>query len=113
MKISIKYLAFILVVILLAACSKLNDELVPAPEVNIHGEGVYNPSSPDFHGKLVVDSQNGIEDCRECHAADYSGGLTNVSCNSLNCHPTINVHVEGIIDPSSNDFHGSFIKGIL
>ena len=113
MKISIKYLAFIVIVILIAACSKLNDELAPAPEVNIHGEGVYNPSSPNFHGKLVVDSQNGIEDCRECHASDYSGGITNVGCNSINCHPTITVHVDGIIDPSSNNFHGSFIKGIL
>jgi len=28
----------------------------------------------------------------------------------VDCHPSINVHVEGIIIPASDDFHGNFIR---
>ena len=113
MKINSKYFSIIIGALILNACSKLNDELAPAPEVEIHGEGVYDPSSPDYHGKLVVDTPNGMEDCKQCHASDYSGGITGVGCTSVGCHPTINVHVDGILDPSSNNFHGAFLKGIM
>jgi hypothetical protein len=113
MKRNLKYFSTIIFSIFLAACSKLNDELAPAPEVNIHGEGVYNSSSPDYHGKLVLDSPDGMEDCKKCHASDYSGGITGIGCTNFGCHPTINVHIDGILDPSSNNFHGSIIKGIM
>jgi len=113
MKRILKYFSVVIVVLSVAACSKLNDNIPAASEVRTHGEGVFNPASPEYHGKQVADSQNGMEDCKQCHASDYSGGITKVGCNSTNCHPTINVHVEGIMNPSSNAFHGSFIKGIM
>lgn len=96
----------------LASCSELESNLTPAPKTSFHGEGVFNPQSPEFHGKLVKDSPNGMNECKQCHGSDFSGGTAPVSCKSANCHPTIDVHKTGIIDTASQNFHGIYIKGI-
>ncbi len=50
---------------------------------------------------------NGLESCKKCHDANFSGGPTNVSC--LDCHPSVNVHKEGIFSPTSPNFHGKYL----
>jgi len=96
----------------LVSCSKLVSELPQAPESQFHGEGVFNPQSAQFHGKLVADSPAGLDECKKCHASDFSGGITDVSCRTSNCHPTIDVHKTGIVDTTSQNFHGKYISGI-
>jgi len=59
----------------------------------------------NYHPKTIFESPDGMYDCQECHAADFSGGITEVACNTPNCHPTIGVHLNGIVDPSSENFH--------
>ena len=92
-----------------AACSKLGD-IPPAPEISTHNPFILEPDSTGFHSNLVLNAPNGMFDCQQCHAADWSGGTAGVGCNTVNCHPSINVHVEGIIDKTSDDFHGNFIR---
>ena len=95
---------------MVASCSELTDNIPSVPKVNTHGEGVYDDSSENYHPYTIANSPNGMYDCQECHAADFSGGVTRVGCNTDHCHPTIGVHVNGIIDPVSENFHGKYIK---
>jgi hypothetical protein len=105
-----KILFPVLVFGVFAACSKLADDLPPAPEITTHNPGISDTGSTGFHSGLVLEAPNGMFDCQQCHAADWSGGITGVGCNTTDCHPSINVHVEGIIDNTSDDFHGDFIR---
>ncbi|MDZ7624446.1 MAG: CxxxxCH/CxxCH domain-containing protein [Ignavibacteriaceae bacterium] len=109
-KILLTYFTFFLALILIAACSELNTDIPSVPKVNTHGDSLYNPTSPNYHPKTIAGSPNGMYDCQECHAADFSGGVAKVGCNTIDCHPTINVHVAGVIDPSSETFHGKYIR---
>ena len=118
MKISIiKIYSFSLLLLIftfgIISCSDLKDDIAAAPEVTTHGEGVFNSTSSEYHGKLVKESENSFEDCKQCHAADFSGGITEVSCVSSGCHPTLNVHQDGITDTESSNFHGKYIADNL
>jgi len=106
----IKILFPLVVFGVLAACSKLADDIPSVPKVGTHNPGILDTGSAGFHSNLVLNSANGIFDCQDCHAVDWSGGITGVGCNTTNCHPSINVHVEGIIDTNANSFHGNFIR---
>lgn len=110
MKFNPKILLIPLAIFGIVGCSKLNTDFPPAPEISTHGEGVFNLDSPQYHGKKVADATNGLVDCQQCHASDYSGGITGVGCNTPDCHPTVNVHIEGILDPATDNFHGKFIR---
>lgn len=96
-------------------CSDLQDDIAPVPQLNIHGSEVFNPQSPSFHGKKVVDNKERFGECKQCHSADFNGGTSQVSCYSSGCHPypTINVHENGIVDTSSPNFHAKFIADNL
>jgi predicted CxxxxCH...CXXCH cytochrome family protein len=109
-KILLKYFAFFLVLILIAACSELNTDIPSVPVISTHGDSLYSPTSENYHPKTIAGSTNGMYDCQECHAADFSGGTAKVGCNTIDCHPTIGVHVEGIIEPTSESFHVNYIK---
>ena len=104
------YLSTIILTIYTAGCSDLKDNIPSVPEVNTHGSGVFDSESPNYHVKSIAGSPNGMFDCQECHAADFSGGITGVGCNIPNCHPAIGVHKEGITDPTSENFHGKYIR---
>lgn len=103
------YIVFILTVstLLISSCSELETNLSTPPFLTIHKEGVLNPASDDFHGKLVGTNGKGFDLCRQCHAGDFSGGTAEVNCK--NCHIAIQVHTEGIVTPGASDFHGKFI----
>ena len=114
MKLKVKYIFLYLLAILFSifvfSCSELNNDIPPAPEINAHGDSVYSPTSENYHPKTISESPDGMYDCQECHAADFSGGVAGVGCNTIDCHPTIGVHVEGIIEPTSENFHGNYIR---
>lgn len=112
MKYLILYLTLCLSSVLFISCSDLKDEVTTsAPEINTHGSGVFDVTSSNFHGKKLIESPNNFQDCKQCHASDFAGGTTKVSCYSSGCHlnPAINVHKAGIIDTQSTNFHGKFI----
>src|SRR5210317_151828 len=106
----IKILIALLIFGFFAACSKLAEDIPSVPEVGTHNPGISDTGSLGFHSNLVLNSPNGMFDCQECHSADWSGGITSVGCNTTDCHPSINLHVEGILDTISNTFHGNFIR---
>ena len=106
----IKILLLLFAFVILASCSKLVDELPTALEIGTHNPGISDTGSTGFHGNLVLNAPNSMFDCQQCHAVDWSGGTTGVGCNTMDCHPSINVHVEGIIDTTSGNFHGNFIR---
>lgn len=95
--------------IVLSGCSELEDGITSSGRPKIHGEGVLDKNSPNFHGRYF-DKLN-FRDCQNCHAKYFQGGLTPVNCGSANCHPSILIHVDstGINDITSPNFHGKFI----
>ena len=114
MKINMKniflYFSVIIFIIFAVACSDLKDNIPSVPTVNTHGTGVFDKESPNYHPNIIAKSQNGMYSCQECHDAEFSGGVTGVGCNTANCHPVIGVHKSGITDPSSENFHGKYIR---
>jgi predicted CxxxxCH...CXXCH cytochrome family protein len=69
---------------LLIGCSELEKDITQPPEVSIHGDGVLEPSSGEFHGELVKNNNWDMSLCKSCHGINYDGGIAKVSC--LTCH---------------------------
>lgn len=111
MKYLILFMTIFLSSVLFISCSDLKNDIPLTTDINIHGSEVFDSTASNFHGKQVLDSQNSFQDCKQCHDANYSGGIAKVSCYSSDCHvsPAINVHEAGIIDVQSPNFHGKFI----
>jgi predicted CxxxxCH...CXXCH cytochrome family protein len=82
-KILIKYSAFLLAVLFVAACSELNENIPPVPEINAHPSGFTDPTSSDFHGKYIMNHDWDMIICQNCHGKNYSGDSA-PTC--LNCH---------------------------
>jgi predicted CxxxxCH...CXXCH cytochrome family protein len=106
-----KYILAVLVpffsfTIIFFGCSDLQTDIPHPQNVSIHGEGVMTLNHPNFHGNYLKDSD--FSKCQQCHAADFNGGTTGISC--VNCHSSITVHKSGIVDAQSEDFHGNFIR---
>ena len=110
MKYIFVYLSAMVFALYFTGCSDLNDNVPSVPKIYTHGSGVFDSESPNYHVKTIAGSPNGMFDCQECHAADFSGGVTGVGCNTPDCHPVIVVHVQGIVDPTSVNFHGKYIR---
>jgi len=161
MKYILAYLLTIVLTVYFAGCSELNTEIPQAPDISTHGEGSLSASHPNFHGNYLSKENWDFKNCQQCHASDFQGGITGISCTNchnsiavhkdslnnvaspnfhgksmaannwdlnqcqqchstnfegspispscLTCHPSINVHREGINDPASENFHGKFI----
>lgn len=109
----LKIYLFVIPLILIVnySCSDLKEDIsAPVSSSGIHGEGVLNKNSPNFHGGYLVNKE--FIFCQKCHAGDFSGGITGVSCNSSLCHPAISVHS---FRPTGSDsvypnVHGAFIR---
>ncbi|MBS1515045.1 MAG: CxxxxCH/CxxCH domain-containing protein [Bacteroidetes bacterium] len=66
-------------------CAKFDNTITSAPDIDTHPDGWANPSSSTFHGKYIVSKKLwNLNQCKACHAADYTGGSTGSSC--LGCH---------------------------
>ena len=67
------------------ACAEPRPFPDPTGSSGIHGGGIMDPAeASEFHGDLVRRFGWGFAACAECHAADFSGGPSGVSC--LECH---------------------------
>ncbi len=105
-----KYIKFYFILIFISnliffSCSDIQDEITPPEKVSVHGNEVMVKSSANFHGRKLVDGK--MENCKNCHASDFSGGTAKISC--LNCHSAINVHTAEIFNKESTNFHGKYI----
>lgn len=105
-------ISFALISLLLSSCSDIQDNIdeLIKPKVSIHAEGINDPASPNFHGKLIANSNKKFGECITCHAGNFEGGTAGVSCATSNCHPSISVHKGGILNPGSPAFHGKYIS---
>jgi predicted CxxxxCH...CXXCH cytochrome family protein len=68
---------------LLAACSSANKQASSSFNSDT-GRHIAGWSSPALHGAAAKTQADGFAACQECHADDFSGGISTVSCNS--CH---------------------------
>lgn len=91
----------------IVACSELQDNITQPAEVKIHQAGVFDTASTNFHGSILKANNWKLNDCKKCHDANFSGGVTGIRCTD--CHKAINVHVEGINDKNSDAFHGKYL----
>ncbi len=87
-KLLVKFLGALIILVIFASCSKLDDSIPPAPILSTHDEGILDHDSPDFHGNLVRQSNWDLKACQSCHDANYSGGITDASCLSCHTQPT-------------------------
>jgi predicted CxxxxCH...CXXCH cytochrome family protein len=70
-----------------------------------HQQGYIDTASVNFHGTALKVNNFNAGACSKCHASDFKGGNTNVSCISCHNYP----HQPGITDPHSSNFHGKMI----
>lgn len=90
--------------LILINCSEVKDDITEPEELQgVHPEGFGKFGSENFHSVKIQADNWDMTGCMKCHAADYSGGLTGVSC--LDCH-TSNAGPE-----ACNTCHGSFADG--
>jgi len=93
--------------LLMQACSDpKNAPTEPENKVSVHGTGWMNPTSDEFHGKVLSAQNYKTEDCRPCHGSQYDGGITGESCKK--CHTTF-PHPTGWQTASSPEFHGKLL----
>lgn len=83
-KLILNFSFMIAAALLVVSCADLKEDIPAVPEVNVHNDGYIQPSSANFHGTTIKGMNWNLENCQECHASDYSGGLAEVSC--LGCH---------------------------
>lgn len=80
----ILFTASLAMMLIYHGCSELENDLVVPDVPGVHGAGWTNPSSPNFHGSYIADHKWNLSGCKTCHANDYQGGNTGLSC--YKCH---------------------------
>ncbi len=83
-KLIINLVLLISFIAILNSCSEIQSEIPVSSGITLHKEGIKDPLSPNFHGKLVRDHNWDLKVCQQCHAANYTGGTVRSSC--LDCH---------------------------
>jgi predicted CxxxxCH...CXXCH cytochrome family protein len=70
----------------LSSCSELKSDLPSASNsgLNVHPSGWLTTASGEFHGKYVQANGYQLSSCQKCHATQYTGGASGVSC--VTCH---------------------------
>lgn len=67
-----------------SGCSDLQTDITPVPTVAAHKPGNLIVTSPDFHGNVIRNNNWSMQECKQCHSANYKGGTTGQSC--FTCH---------------------------
>ncbi|HWR72998.1 MAG TPA: hypothetical protein VN604_07495, partial [Nitrospirota bacterium] len=68
----------------IAGCGDPNPQAVINPDTGTHIAA--NWADPALHG-ATAKSVSGFDSCRECHATDFSGGISVTTClNTAGCH---------------------------
>ena len=104
MKMRNKY--FVIVLILVSTlfiynCSEVKDDIAQPEELEgIHPDGFGTLGADNFHSFKIQAKGWDMTGCQKCHAVNYTGGTTGVSC--LDCHQDANG------PESCNTCHGDF-----
>jgi predicted CxxxxCH...CXXCH cytochrome family protein len=80
----LSFITIMSIAILFDGCSKLHENITQPQALSIHGNGNLDTSSANFHGNVLKANYFNLTGCQQCHAADFKGGITDVSC--YNCH---------------------------
>lgn len=77
----------VVIAVAAAGCSDLEKPLPSnaEPELEAHPEGWADANSANFHGLFIRNHGWDLDNCKQCHGADYTGGISETSC--LTCHP--------------------------
>ncbi len=86
MKYKIFLVFFAISLTVFVGCSDTEPEITVNKSVGVHGEGFANPNSENFHAVSLRLTNWNLDECKTCHAADYSGGTAKVSCKTTGCH---------------------------
>lgn len=90
-------------------CSDLKENINQPAVLGIHAEGINNPNSDAFHGKIIAGNNYRLVECQQCHTANYSGasiGGNNIS-SCLTCHSQSNG------PEACNTCHGDFADSTM
>ena len=98
-------ITIISILILFDGCSKLQDNITQPQALSLHSKGNLDTSSVNFHGNVLHANNFNLDDCKKCHAADFKGGVTDVSCYNCHNYP----HQSGYLDTTSVNFHGNIL----
>lgn len=80
----ILFMASLVMMLVYHGCSDLETDLVAPESPGVHGAGWLSRSSANFHGTYIANHKWDLSACKTCHANDYTGGATGVSC--YKCH---------------------------
>jgi len=80
----ILFIASLAMMLVYHGCSEIENDLVAPESPGVHGAGWLSRSSANFHGTYIANHKWDISACKTCHAKDYTGGATGVSC--YKCH---------------------------
>lgn len=101
-----KYKIFLICIsfsmVLFFGCSDTEPDITVNNSLGVHGKGFADPTSNNFHAATLRLTNWKLDDCKSCHAADYSGGTAKVSCKSSGCHASSRG------PESCNTCHGDF-----
>ncbi|MBU2505414.1 MAG: hypothetical protein KJ799_01640, partial [Bacteroidetes bacterium] len=87
MKLIFSYLLFISLIIFTASCSDIKNDIVSDQEVSVHKSGIEDPASPNFHSQIFATINWDLNECKQCHGANYAGGVTGKGCNTCHTQP--------------------------
>jgi predicted CxxxxCH...CXXCH cytochrome family protein len=102
----LSFITIISIVILFDGCSKLQENITQPKTISIHSKGDLDTSSTNFHGNVLKANNFNLDGCKQCHAANFQGGITDVSCYNCHNYP----HQQGYLDTTSVNFHGTVLK---
>ena len=104
----ISILTLVTVITLIFSCAEKKKTIT----VSAHPAGWSEPGSVNFHGEFISGSTGKLQNCTTCHGEDFSGGTSEISCFSSECH-AVYPHKDGFADTGSSNFHGLYIKNEL
>jgi hypothetical protein len=98
----------IIAALFMNSCSELKSDL-PSPvssEPVVHQPAWTDQAAAGFHGNALVNAPSQFASCIRCHAANFTGGSSRVSCMGSKCH------IDATGTPKSpqacNTCHGDF-----
>jgi len=98
-------IALLLFSVVFISCADLTDEIVENEAPKVHPVGWGTEGDVNFHADSFKGTNWNLKLCVTCHAQDYNGGITNVSCRSC--------HLSEAGPEACNTCHGDFNGGFL
>jgi len=110
MKKLIKLFFGLVLAAVLVSCSDYSSNVSQPETRGVHPEGWANKTSINFHGKYLAQNNFDVNLCKQCHAADFTGGIAGHSCFECHASRQLIQHPEGWADKTSPNFHGKFLQ---